>query len=111
MPNLQAFLQYLTERFAVVLHQCFLVLSSADTDILLEAQVSTGIKLLENVRQLLLSEDPNDIYLFISCLDNLNAALWAGTTLEIPSALEAWEVERVMRFLDSPDPSLRRKVR
>lgn len=80
-------------------------------DILLEAQTSTGIKFLQNVRQLLLSEDPNDVYLYISCLDNLDAALWAGTTPEIPSALEAWEVERVMRLLDSPDSSLRRMVR
>lgn len=72
--------------------------------------MSTGIKLIQCIRHLLVSEDVNDTYLFLSCLDNLDAKLWAGTTPEIPSALEEWEVERVMQLLDSPDPSLRKKV-
>ena len=46
----------------------------------------------------------------MSCLKSLNPSLWAGTTSETPGVLEAWEVERVMQLLHSPDILLRRKV-
>ena len=94
----------------VVLHQCFQLFSNTDADVILETQSSTGIKLVERIRPLLVSEDVNDIYLFVSCLDNLDAKIWAGTTPEIPSTFDVWEVERIMQLLDSPDPSLRKLV-
>ena len=93
-----------------LLCQCFQIFSDTHTDILVEAQSSTGIKLIETIRPLLVSNNTNDTYLFVSCLDNLDAKLWAGTTSEIRSGLDACEVERVMQLLDSPDPSLRKLV-
>jgi AP-4 complex subunit epsilon-1 len=65
---------------------------------------------VHNIRSLLTSRDLNEQFLFISCLGCLDPTLWAGTTSEAPAVLEAWEVEKVMQLLDSPDSLLRRKV-
>ncbi|ESK91045.1 ap-4 complex subunit epsilon-1 [Moniliophthora roreri MCA 2997] len=60
------------------------------------------------VRHLLTSRDPNDQFLFLSCLESVDPRFWAGTTPDIPSVLDQWEVEHVMRLLDSKDPLLRK---
>lgn len=96
--------------FVVTIYQCFQVLASSDTQLLSEAQNAVGTPFIHSIRQLLISEDVNDVYLFVACLDSLNPKLWAGTTPGTPSALEAWEVERIMQLLDSQDSTLRRKV-
>lgn len=62
------------------------------------------------IRDLLTSQDPNDHYIFLSCLGCIDPIYWAGTTPEIPPVLEAWEVERVMQLLESSDALIRRKV-
>ena len=90
--------------------QAFQVMSKADKTLLLEVQTSKNVTWIEHIRHLLTSEQPNDIYLFLSCMDYLDPQLWAGTNPDIPTVLEAWEVERVMQLLDSPDSSIRRKV-
>lgn len=86
------------------------MLSNTDSTLILEAQSSVGTTVVERIRHFLVSDDGNDVYLFISCLDCLKTSIWAGTTPEIPSALEAWEVERVMQLLDSPDATIRKRV-
>lgn len=65
---------------------------------------------MQEIRHLLTAEDPNDLYLFVACLECLEPSLWAGTAVEIPAVLEEWEVERVMKLLDSPDKAIRKKV-
>ncbi|GJE90878.1 hypothetical protein PsYK624_070220 [Phanerochaete sordida] len=93
-----------------VIYQCFQVLACSDAHALLEAQESAGVPFVGRIRHLLVSEDVNDVYLFVSCLDYLEASLWAGTNPDTASVLEAWEVERVMQLLDSQDSTLRRKT-
>ncbi|KAF4598384.1 hypothetical protein EYR38_006786 [Pleurotus pulmonarius] len=78
--------------------------------VLLFALRGVGFSPVRSVRELLTSSDVNDQYTFLSCLECLSPALWAGTTPEIPAVLEAWEVERVMQLLYSLDPLIRRKT-
>ncbi|KAJ8076998.1 hypothetical protein PM082_001421 [Marasmius tenuissimus] len=60
------------------------------------------------VRDLLTSRSINDQYLFLLCLESVDPKYWAGTTQEIPSVLDQWEVEHVVRLLDSKDPLVRK---
>ena len=62
------------------------------------------------IRQLVSSEEPNEQYVFLTCLECIDPVLWAGTLPERPAVLDAWEVERIMQFLDSADSAIRRKV-
>lgn len=92
-----------------LLCECFRVLRDRN----LEQQLSsltTSFSPVRSVRGLLTSSDVNDQYTFLSCLECLSPALWAGTTPDIPPVLEAWEVERVMQLLYSKDPLMRRKT-
>ncbi|KAJ3554475.1 hypothetical protein NM688_g3093 [Phlebia brevispora] len=77
---------------------------------LLEAQSSTRKLWIDPIRHLLVSQDVNDVYLFLTCLDCIEPKLWAGTTSEVPAVLEGWEVERIMQSLHSPDSSIRLKT-
>lgn len=52
----------------------------------------------------------NHQYAYLACLLCLDPDVWAGTSPEYPIALEAWEVEKIMHYLDSPDTLLRRMV-
>jgi hypothetical protein len=63
------------------------------------------------IRHLLNSQQPNEQYLFVTCLGCIEPQLWAGTDPTMAPVLDAWEVERVMHFLDSRDPFIRKKVR
>jgi AP-4 complex subunit epsilon-1 len=96
-------------RIAIV-HECFQGLISADVDIVIEVQSAAKTTFVAGIRHLLLSQSPNDIYLFVTCLGYLDAALWSGSKPELPAVLEAWEVERVIALLDFPDISTRKKV-
>lgn len=62
------------------------------------------------IRQLVSSEEPNEQYVFLTCLECIDPVLWAGTLPERPAVLDAWEVEHVMQFLHSADSAIRRKV-
>ncbi len=95
--------------FTVLLHDCFSVFRNTPTDILIPFTVSNGSS-ISCIRHLL-SNDSSEQHLFLSCLSCVPPAIWAGTTQDIPTVLEAWEVERVMRLLSAPDPTLRLKVR
>ncbi|KAF7979870.1 hypothetical protein HWV62_40641 [Athelia sp. TMB] len=65
---------------------------------------------LRLVLEILTSSDPQDHYVFVSCLQCLNPNLWAGTDPERPAVLEGWEVERVMTLLDSTDSLIRKRT-
>ncbi len=92
---------------------------------------------VETIRSYLSSRNPNDHYLFMSCLDLLHVSLWAGnastptltTTAQTDLSgsavnaavkssnsinelvLEQWEVERIMSFLTSGDRLIWKLVR
>lgn len=62
------------------------------------------------IRHLLTSKDANDQYLFVSCLDCLSPTLWAGTLPGTIAVLDEWEVQKVMKLLDSHDRLVRKIV-
>ncbi|KAI0929134.1 hypothetical protein AcW1_006156 [Taiwanofungus camphoratus] len=93
-----------------ILYQCFVIASTVSSEILLRAQVESNIVLVQEIRHLLTSENVNDIYVFVSCLECIESKLWSGATADVPAVLEEWEVERVMRLLDSSDNFIRRKT-
>lgn len=63
------------------------------------------------IRDFLMSENPNDLYFFVSCLECIDVTIWAGTTSESPAVLEEVHFGRIMRLLDSLDLTIFRKVR
>lgn len=96
--------------YPALLYESFLFLSDLPLDTLNFVQTSSRLSPVHIIRHLLTSRDPNEQYLFLSCLECLDPVLWAGTAPETPAILEGWEVERVMQFLDSPDRLIRKKV-
>lgn len=94
----------------VVLEQCFLAAGAASIGDVLSAQSASKTSFVANIRHLLVSSDPNEIYLFLTCLCCIEPRLWAGNTPDIPAVLQGWEVERIMQLLDSSDPIIRTKV-
>jgi hypothetical protein len=63
------------------------------------------------VRHLVGSSSPNDKYLLLCLLETAEPRLWAGTDPQVPSVLDALEVELIMQQLDAPDGMIRKKVR
>ncbi|KAK7472924.1 hypothetical protein VKT23_001029 [Stygiomarasmius scandens] len=89
----------------VLLRAAFLSLPS------FEVQESLSIKSFSPIRDvtgLLSSHDPNDQYLFLTCLDSVSPVFWAGTSADVPAVLKEWEVGQVMRLLDSSDTLVRK---
>ncbi len=62
------------------------------------------------IRQFLTSRNPNDVHLFMSCLECIDVSAWAGTTPDKAAALDGLEFERIMQLLNSVDELLRKKV-
>ncbi|KAJ7251814.1 ARM repeat-containing protein [Mycena haematopus] len=93
-----------------VMYAAFLLLSNFDAREILNAQSSQSLSPVANIRDLLRSRSVNDQYIFLSCLGCLYPEMWAGTNTDIPAVLDEREVERVMEFLDSSDPVIRRKT-
>ncbi|CAL1705101.1 unnamed protein product [Somion occarium] len=90
-------------------YQCFSVVA-AHPDLLASLKSPPGNLFISAIRHLLTSDNINDIYTFISSLESLEPRYWAGISADIPSVLEAWEVERVMSLLGSNDQAIRKKV-
>ncbi|KAI9508829.1 ARM repeat-containing protein [Russula earlei] len=88
----------------VLLYDCFSVLRNTPADILIPFTTSNGSP-VSHIRHLL-SNDQSEQHLFLSCLSCLPPAVWAGTIPDVPAVLEAWEVDRVMRLLSTPDPAI-----
>lgn len=62
------------------------------------------------VRNYLMSDSSNDIYLFVSCLECIDAETWAGTTPDQLAVLVPQEFERIIHLLNFPDRDIRKKV-
>ncbi|TFK44520.1 armadillo-type protein [Crucibulum laeve] len=93
-----------------VLLEAFQLLSRLSPTTLASADLTKDGSVVASIRDYLCSQDPNDQYLFFSCLECVDLSLWAGTSPDRPAVLEAQEVERVMQLLGSPDGLIRKKV-
>ena len=74
------------------------------------ASDNSSISPITYVRHLVGSISPNDKYLLLCLLETAEPKLWAGTDLQIPAVLDAFEVELIMQQLDSSDSLIRKKV-
>ncbi|KAG2345684.1 ARM repeat-containing protein [Suillus weaverae] len=92
----------------VLLREAFLVLSSVSAEAIQECQMQQALSPVACIRHLLTSKDANDQYLFVSCLDCLSPTLWAGTLPGTIAVLDEWEVQEVMKLLDSHDRLVRK---
>ncbi|KAG2078780.1 ARM repeat-containing protein [Suillus decipiens] len=92
----------------VLLREAFLVLSSVSAKAIQECQIQQSLSPVACIRYLLTSRDVNDRYLFVSCLDCLSPTLWAGTLPGTTAVLDEWEVQGVMKLLDSHDRLVRK---
>jgi len=90
------------------LRGAFLLLSKITPQTLLSSVPVDFESPVQSLRPYLISRDPNDVYLFLSCLQCIDPVLWGGTLPDAPAVLDGWEVERIMQLLDSPDPLIRR---
>ena len=97
-----------TEHDAAVLRDAFMLLSTVSPEALHDPRLSTTA--ITSIRHFLSSSDPNDVFLFVSCLSCLDSSIWAGTRSNTVALLDEWEVQRVMRLLDSPDGLIRKTV-
>lgn len=98
----------LAEHNAALLREAFMLLRTVSPDVLRESQLSTtGVT---SIRHFLSSKDPNDVYLFVSCLNCLDPSMWASTHPDTVAVLDEREVQQVMRLLGSPDSLIRKTV-
>ncbi|KAG5731000.1 AP-4 complex subunit epsilon [Termitomyces sp. T112] len=88
-----------------VLRGSFALLTNIAPDRLLSVNLESPV---HHIRPLLTSRHPNDVYLFLSCLECIDPVLWAGTSNDIPAVLDGWEVERIMQLLDLSDTLVRK---
>ncbi|EGN99989.1 hypothetical protein SERLA73DRAFT_167845 [Serpula lacrymans var. lacrymans S7.3] len=93
-----------------LLREAFLVLSSIPCESISSAQTKLALSPVDSIRYLLASTDPNQQYLFITCLGCLDQTLWAGTLPDTVAILDEWEAERVMKLLDSSDSLIRKNT-
>ena len=99
----------------VMVLQIFRLLAQAEQDRLVSMEKSRNMSSVRCIREFLMSENPNDLYFFISCLECIDVTIWASTTSESPSespaVLEEKHFGRIMQLLDSLDLTIFRKVR
>ncbi|KAI0672983.1 ARM repeat-containing protein [Trametes maxima] len=114
--NVQTFLEIVRHYVRIgpaayaIIHQCFCAVSICPGETLQAAQTAVGTSFIHEIRSLLDTQDPNGLYLFIHALSSVDPKLWAGASPEIPAVLEEWEVERVMKLLDSEDKLIRKQT-
>jgi AP-4 complex subunit epsilon-1 len=94
--------------YSVMLREAFSLLSQYTVE---QLKRNLDISPVSYVRSLLASDDPNLHYLFLVCLDSLDAETWSGSTDIFPSVLDDWEMEKIMHMIDSPDVLIRTKVK
>ena len=92
------------------MYGAFRLLSQFSSEAIAAEQTPYG-GVVQCIRHLLTSSDPNEKYAFMACLGCVDPQLWAGTDPARPAVLDGWEVEKVMKLLDSEDRLLRKKVR
>ncbi|KIJ67872.1 hypothetical protein HYDPIDRAFT_185857 [Hydnomerulius pinastri MD-312] len=91
-----------------ILRDAFMLLSTVTPQALRESQTIRSFSPVASIRHLLISRDPNDQYLFVFCLGCLDPSTWAGTAPGTSATLDEWEVQEVMKLLDSRDGLIRK---
>ena len=109
LPPLYVHIFFLQKNCTVLLRAAFLALPPFDVQESLSIKASFNP--IRDVTSLLSSHDPNDLYLFLTCLDRVNPVFWAGTSVDFPAVLKEWEVGQVMHLLDSSESLVRKMVR
>ena len=94
----------------VMVLQIFRLLAQAEQDRLVSMEKSRNMSCVRCIREFLMSENPNDLYFFVSCLECIDVTIWASTTSESPAVLEENHFGRIMQLLDSLDVIIFRKV-
>ena len=94
----------------VMVLQIFRLLAQAKQDRLASIEKSRNMSSVRCIREFLMSENPNDLHFFISCLECIDVTVWANTTSENPAVLEERHFGRIMQLLDSLDLTIFRKV-
>lgn len=90
--------------------EIFLLFSRINLSLFLSIEGSKKVSSIQCIRHFLTSRNPNDVHLFMSCLECIDVSAWAGTTPDKVAALDGLEFERIMQLLNSVDESLRKKV-
>ncbi|KIK97374.1 hypothetical protein PAXRUDRAFT_31834 [Paxillus rubicundulus Ve08.2h10] len=90
------------------IREAFALLSTIPPEVFRESQANLSSSPIAIIRHLLTSRDPNDQYLFVTCLSCLDPSAWAGTAQGTTPVLDEWEVQEVMRLLDSRDGLIRK---
>lgn len=94
----------------VVVLEIFRLFSQANRDQLASMERSRNMSSVHCIREFLMSDNPNDLYFFISCIECIDVTTWAGTTSESPAVLEEKHFGRIMQLLDSLDLAVFCKV-
>ncbi|PPQ74498.1 hypothetical protein CVT26_007958 [Gymnopilus dilepis] len=93
-----------------ILLDIFKLFGQLPSKIVMEAERTKSVSIVQGIRQFLVSSEMDDVHFFLACLGSVDAALWAGTEPDYPAALDAFEFERIMQLLSSADPSIRQKT-
>ncbi|PPQ89520.1 hypothetical protein CVT25_012192 [Psilocybe cyanescens] len=88
----------------------FKVIGKIKPSVLIDVEKSKNTSVIQCIRHFLVSHNPNDVYLFVSCLEEVDVSIWAGTTPDHPAVLEGLEFERILQLLDSADQGILRKT-
>jgi AP-4 complex subunit epsilon-1 len=90
--------------------EIFRLLAQAKQDRLASMEKSQNMSCVRCIREFLMSENPNDLYFFVTCLECIDVTIWASTTSESQAVLEEKHFGRIMQLLDSLDLAIFRKV-
>ncbi|KAI6032934.1 armadillo-type protein [Pisolithus orientalis] len=86
----------------------FALLSTIPSDVITEYQAKLSYSPAAGIRHLLKSSNANEQYIFISCLSFLDPSSWAGDRPGNPAVFDEWEVQEIIKLLNSHDNLIRK---
>ncbi|KAI6125691.1 armadillo-type protein [Pisolithus croceorrhizus] len=86
----------------------FSLLSTVPSNVISEYQAKLSYSPAAGIRHLIKSSDMNEQYIFISCLSFLHPGTWAGSRPEDPAVFDGWEVQEIIKLLNSQDDLIRK---
>lgn len=96
--------------FSTALVDAFSLLSTVTSDAVCQSQAELSYSPAAAIRHLLTSGDPNEQYIFIFCLSCLDPSTWAGNSPGSAAVFDEWEVQQIIKLLDSQDGLIRKMV-
>lgn len=88
---------------STALADAFSLLSTVPSDAVCQSQAELSYSPAAGIRHLLTSGDPNEQYIFIFCLSCLDPSTWAGNSPGSSAVFDKWEVQQIVKLLDSQD--------